>query len=68
MSTLGTKAAIAGAILCVIGLSLFAYGMSSMSSLNYGSALSSSYIVIVGVFIGMVGIFVLMMDLFGSTH
>ncbi len=62
------KGTIAGVILCILGLSLFAYGMSSLNSLSYGGALSNSYIVIIGVFIGMVGIFVLMMDLFGSTH
>jgi len=63
MSTLG-KATIAGAILCVLGLSLFIYGMSSIS---YVSTVSNTYIVI-GIFTGMVGVFMLMMDLFGHTH
>jgi len=65
MSKLGTKATLAGAILCVSGLSLFAYGMSSMS---VASALSNSYIVMIGIFIGMAGMLILLMDLYGHMH
>lgn len=65
MSTLGTKATITGVILCVLGLSLFAYGMSSMS---YASAVSNSHIVIIGIFTGMAGMFILVMDLFAHMH
>ena len=65
MSTLGTKATIAGAILCVLGVSLFAYGISSMS---YASAVSNSYIVMIGIFTGMAGMLILMMDLYAHMH
>ncbi len=64
MSTLGTKATIVGAILCVLGLSLFIYGISNIS---YVSTVSNTYIVI-GIFTGMAGMFMLMMDLLGHTH
>lgn len=59
---------VAGAILCVLGLSLFAYGMSGMSSMSYAGAVSNSYIIIVGIFIGMVGMLMLMMDLYSHAH
>ena len=64
MSTLGTKATIAGAIMCVLGLCLFAYGMSSI---NYASTASNTYIVI-GIFTGIAGLFILMINLFGHLH
>lgn len=63
MSTLG-KATIAGAILCVLGLSLFVYGMSNI---NYVSTVSNTCIV-TGIFTGMVGLLMLMMDLFGHMR
>lgn len=65
---MGTKAMIAGAVLCVLGLSLFAYGMSGLSNVSYAGALSNSYTIVVGIFIGMVGIFMLMLDLYSHAH
>ena len=61
MSTLETKVVIFGAILCLLGLIILAYGISNM---NYMNAVSSSFTIIVGIFIGMAGLFMLMMDLF----
>lgn len=61
MSTLETKMAIIGAVLCLLGLMLFAYGMSNMNHMN---AVSGSFTIIVGIFIGMAGMFMLMIDLF----
>jgi uncharacterized membrane protein len=65
VSTLETKAVIAGAILCLLGLIIFAYGISNM---NYTSAVSSSYIIVLGIFVGMAGMLMLMMNLFHSQH
>ena len=60
-----TKTVVAGAILCLLGLILFAYGWSNM---NYTSALSSSYIIALGIFLGMAGMLVLMMNLFNPQN
>ncbi len=64
LMTLNAKVTIAGAFLCVLGLILFAYGMSGMS---YTSAVSNSSIVVMGIFIGMAGMLMLMFDLFGHN-
>ena len=64
-STLETKTAIAGAILCLLGLTIFAYGISNM---NYANAISSSFIVVLGIFTGMAGMLMLMMNLFHPQH
>ncbi len=64
MNALGAKATIAGAILCILGLSLFVYGMSNI---NYTSTASNTYIVI-GIFTGMCGLFILTIDLFGHMR
>jgi uncharacterized membrane protein len=61
MSTLETRVAMVGAILCLLGLIIFAYGISTM---NYTNAFSSSFTIIVGIFTGMAGLLMLMMDLF----
>ena len=60
-----TKTVVAGAILCLLGLIIFAYGWSNI---NYTRAVSSSYIIVVGVFVGMAGMLMLMMNLFNSQH
>lgn len=65
MSTLETKAVVGGAILCLLGLIIFAYGISNM---NYTNAVSSSFTIVVGIFTGMVGMLMLMMNLFHSQH
>jgi uncharacterized membrane protein len=61
MSALETKVIIVGAILCLLGLIIFAYGISNM---NYTNAVTSSFIIIIGIFTGMAGLFMLMMDMF----
>ena len=61
MSTLEIRVVIVGALFCLIGIIIFVYGISNMDHMN---AVSSSFTIIVGIFIGMAGLFMLMMDLF----
>jgi uncharacterized membrane protein len=65
MSTLETRTVVVGAILCLVGLIMFAYGISNM---NYTNAASSSLIVVLGIFTGMAGMLMLMMSLFFVHH
>jgi uncharacterized membrane protein len=65
MSALETKIVIAGAILCLIGLIIFAYGISNM---NQTSVVSNSFVIVLGIFVGMAGMLMLMMNLFPSQH
>ena len=65
MSTLETKTVVVGAILCLLGLVIFVYGIINM---NYTSAVSSSFIVVLGIFTGMAGMLMLMMNLFSGQH
>jgi protein-S-isoprenylcysteine O-methyltransferase Ste14 len=59
MSALETRIAIFGAILCLLGLMMLAYGMNTM---DYTNTVSSSFTIILGVFIGMIGLVILMID------
>jgi uncharacterized membrane protein len=63
MSALQVKVVTAGAVLCLLGLIIFVYGISTM---NYTNAVSSSFTIMLGIFIGMAGLFMLMMNLFPS--
>ena len=65
MSTLETKTVVVGAILCLLGLVIFVYGIINM---NYTSAVSSSFIVVLGIFTGMAGMLMLMMNLFSGQR
>jgi uncharacterized membrane protein len=62
-STLEAKVVMAGAVLCLLGLIVLAYGISTM---NYADAVSSSLAIILGIFIGIAGLFMLMMNLLPS--
>jgi uncharacterized membrane protein len=65
MSTLETKTVVVGAVLCLLGLIIFAYGISNM---NYTNAVSSSLTIVIGIFTGMAGMLMLMMNLFAGQH
>lgn len=56
-----TRVVIVGIILCFVGLILFAYGISNMSQIN---AISNSFLIIVGIFLGMAGMIILAMNVF----
>ena len=56
-----TRVVIAGIILCFVGLILFAYGISNMSQIN---AISNSFLIIIGIFLGMAGMLMLAMNVF----
>jgi hypothetical protein len=50
-----------GAILSVVGLIVFLYGTAEM---NQANAVSNSFLIVVGVFLGMAGFFVLATSIF----
>jgi uncharacterized membrane protein len=65
MSALETKTVTVGVVLCVIGLIIFVYGTSNM---NYANAVSSSFVIVLGILTGMAGMLMLMMNLFSGKH
>jgi hypothetical protein len=52
-----------GIVLCILGAALFLYGLVSM---NYAMANFSSFLVVIGIFLGMTGLLVLAMNFFSS--
>lgn len=51
------RVAIAGIVLAMVGFVIFVYSTYAMSS---GDLLSSAFLLVVGVFLGMAGLFVLL--------
>jgi hypothetical protein len=60
---LETRGILVGIILSLIGLTLFAIGISSLTQSN---ALSNSFLTVIGIFMGMSGLLVLAMNLFST--
>jgi len=52
-----------GIVLCFLGAALFLYGLVNM---NYAMANSSSFLVVIGIFLSMTGLLVLAMNFFSS--
>lgn len=59
------RVVVAGAILCLLGLIIFEYGINNM---NFSSAVSSSFIVVVGIFVGIAGMLMILMNLLHLQH
>ncbi|MGB9135632.1 MAG: hypothetical protein WCC63_08665 [Candidatus Bathyarchaeia archaeon] len=57
------KVIFVGVVLCLLGLTLFVYGLVTMT---YAGAMSSSFLIVVGIFLGMGGLLVLAMTLFSG--
>ena len=56
--------AIVGVLLAMVGLAIFVYSMYAMKT---GDLLSSTSLVVIGVFLGMAGLFVLLSQVFPSS-
>lgn len=56
--------AIVGVLLAMVGLAIFVYGMYAMKTEDF---LSSTFLVVIGVFLGMAGLFVLLLQVFPSS-
>jgi len=67
MMRLDIRGVIVGVVLCLLGLSVFVYGTSSMTSSN---AVSNSFLVVIGIFLGIAGLLVLIINVFarGSVY
>lgn len=61
MTKMEARVVIVGIVLCLMGLILFAYGMSNMNQI---SALSNSFLIVTGIFLGMAGMLMLAMNVF----
>jgi len=61
MVKLETRVIITGTILCLTGLILFTYGITNMNQIN---AISNSFLIIIGIFLGMAGMIMLAMNVF----
>jgi hypothetical protein len=59
-----TRVIIVGTILCITGLVMFCYGIATMSWQN---ATSNSLLLITGVFLGISGMFILLLNAFGGA-
>lgn len=57
------RGVLVGIVLCLLGVALFIYGLVGM---NYAMARSSSFLVVIGIFLGMTGLLVLAMNFFSS--
>jgi len=57
------RGVVVGIILCLLGVTLFASGLVNV---NYATADFSSFLVVVGIFLGMAGLLVLAMNFFFS--
>ena len=58
------RVAIAGIVLVVVGFAIFIYSTYAMST---GDLLSSAFLLVVGVFLGMAGLFVLLSQVLPSS-
>jgi hypothetical protein len=58
---LEVRGMLVGVGLCLLGVALFIYGLVTMT---YARATSNSFIIVVGVFLGMAGLLMLAMNLF----
>jgi hypothetical protein len=55
---------IVGIIPCIIGLAMFSYGIATMNQRN---AASNSFLMLIGVFLGISGMFMLLINAFGGA-
>ncbi|MFQ6068162.1 MAG: hypothetical protein ACE5KD_01320 [Candidatus Bathyarchaeia archaeon] len=60
---LETRSMLVGVVLCIIGLVVFLYGISSMTPLN---AVSNSFLIVIGIFLGIAGFLVIVINAFSG--
>ncbi|MCK4478729.1 hypothetical protein KAU88_09440 [Candidatus Bathyarchaeota archaeon] len=61
--TLETRGVFVGVVLCLLGLIVFMYGTNNMTPAN---AVSNSFLVVIGMFLGMAGLIVLITNVFSG--
>jgi len=60
---LETRGVLVGAVLCLLGLVIFLYGITNMTAVN---AVSNSFLVVIGMFLGIAGLLVLITNVFSG--
>lgn len=60
---LEAKGALVGIVLCLLGFVIFIFGISNMTTIN---AASNSFLVVMGIFLGIAGLLVLIINVFSS--
>lgn len=58
------RVVLVGFLLAMLGLAIFIYGIYAMEP---GDLLSSTFLVVIGVFLGMAGLFVLLWNVFPTS-
>lgn len=61
MVSLETKSMSIGLILCFLGLAVFIYGLNS---LDWATAISHSFLAVIGIFLGIAGFIVFLVSAF----
>jgi len=61
--TLETKGVLVGVVLCLLGLVVFMHGINNMTPVN---AVSNSFLVVIGMFLGIAGFIVLITNVFSG--
>jgi hypothetical protein len=57
------RSVLVGSVLCLLGLVIFMYGITNMTAVN---AVSNSFLVVIGMFLGIAGLIVLITNVFSS--